>query len=118
MNLSKLSVLSLVLFLGACTTREDTFLKKVLNKTVYDDDALANSLGVFTSDGKKIEKKDIEGKLLLKYTFEEIIDGDTGRYELIQGKKKYSLLIKTLDGATGTIGLSGGTETSKLWFTD
>ena len=52
-------VLSLMLFLGACATREDNFLKKVMNKTVYNDDTLANALGVFTSDGKKIEKKDI-----------------------------------------------------------
>ena len=116
MNLSKLLVLSLMLFLGACATREDNFLKKVMSKTVYDDDALANSLGVFTNDGKKIEKKDIDDKILLTYTFEEVIDSDTARYELIQDRKKYSYLIKTSDGATGTLGLSGGTETIKLWF--
>jgi len=116
MNLSKLLVLSLVLFLGACSTTEDNFFKKVENKTVYNDANHTNLLGIFTSDGKKIEKKDADGILLSKYTFEEVIDDNTGRYELIQDKKKYSYIIKTSDGVRGTIGLSGGTETSSLWF--
>ena len=116
MNPSKLLILSLVLFLGACSTKEDDFLKKVANKTVYDNIALTDSLGVFTGDGKKIEKRDVNNILLLTYTFEEIIDDSTARYELIQDKSKYSCIIKTSDGVTGTIGLSGGTETTKLWF--
>ena len=113
-NWSKL--LGLVLFLGACSTTEDNFFKKVASKAVYNDATLANSLGTFTSDGKKIEKKDTDNKVLLTYTFEEVIDSNTGRYELIQDKSKYSLLIKTTDGVTGTIVLSGGTETFGLWF--
>lgn len=116
MNFSKLLALSLVLFLGACSTTEDNFFKKVINKTIYDDVTQANSLGVFTSDGKKIEKRHTDETLLLEYTFEEVIDDNTGRYELLQDKKKYSYIIKTSDGVTGTMGLSGGTETSSLWF--
>ena len=116
MNSSKLLALSLVFFLGACSTTKDKFLEKVANKTVYNDASLTDILGVFTGDGKKIEKKGADGTLLAKYTFEEVIDDSTGRYELIQDKSKYSYFIKTSDGVTGTIGLSGGTENTKLWF--
>ncbi len=114
--LSKLLILNLILFLGACSTAKDNFLEKVANKSVYNNSTLTDLLGTFSSDGEKIERTDPDGILISKYTFEEVIDANNGRYELIQDNQKFSYIIETFDGVSGTIRLSGGTTASGLWF--
>ena len=116
MNLSKLLMLSFTLFLGNCSIAEDNFLEKVANKNVYNNDTLTILRGTFSSDGEKIEKNNTDGTLQSKYTFEEVLDANNGRYELIQDNKKFSYIIETFDGIRGTIRLSGGTSVSNLWF--
>ena len=90
-NSLQLLGLSLVLFLGACSTTEESFLDKVKGKTVYADALFTDAGPSFSADGKTFQEY---------YKFVSSSDGNTAIYSDTYG---VTYTIKTTDGKTGTI---------------
>ena len=106
-NSLQLLALGLVLFLGACSTTEGDFLKKVEGKTMYYEASPATAVGAFSSDGKK---------LALVYNFVSASDENTATYAATFTAGKDTITIVTSDGKTGTYHSSATDETTKVLF--
>ena len=115
-NSSQLLALGLVLFLGACSTTEESFLDKVKGKTVYGDASFTDAGPSFSADGKTFQEH---------YKFVSSSDGNTAIYEFINviGPDEFKMVttVTTTDGKTGTMtitmnGESGGEEPMPIWL--
>ena len=110
-SISKLLVLGLVLFLGACSAAKGSFLKKVEWKFMFSDAEYTKYVGGFNSDGKKLDG----------YTFLEASDEHTGKYEKIDKRVTLTMIVKTTDGKTGSVTTSSSApeipnKTTKVWL--
>lgn len=113
-NLLQVLALGLVLFLGACSTAEGSFLKKVESKTAYSDKTMTegSKIGSFSSDGKEFTSEEYIG---YKAIFKNAIDENTAEYSVTVSGKEYIYTLKTTDGKTiSTIDPSGTTITAWL----
>ena len=121
-NVTQLLTLSLILFLGACSITEGRFSKKVQNKVVYINEALAQDMGRFSTDGKEFIPGDGE-----KVTLSKATDDNTATYEATITDNAgaditYVYTFTTTDGKTGTVTASINGEangyTGNIWLTN
>ena len=115
-NLSKLLALALVLFLGACSSAEESFLDEVKEKTVQTtvetgDGSFEKPLGTFSADGKTFDASTSEGPIM---TFLSATDKNVAIYSATFETGAVEMSFTTTDGKTGAISTTvNGTSTGK-----
>ena len=112
-NSLQLLALGLVLFLGACSTTEDNFVKKIEGKSVYTDEAMLHENGTFSSDGKKFTINEPSNPVM---TLVEASDDNTAKYEGKDGSDTFTYTFTTTDGKTGFLDISSSTGKSKIYL--